>query len=76
MSQVTHLASGALTRSGDSLTVELHTPSDSPAFVLLRWPPAPSAVEANPRGLAAAAAALVRVLGEAQTKLARIKAEL
>ena len=38
MSQVTHLASGALNRSGDTLSIELHRPADSPSFVMVVWP--------------------------------------
>ena len=37
MSQVTHLASGALNRSGDRLSIELHQPADSPSFVMVVW---------------------------------------
>ena len=33
MSQVTHLASGALTRSGDLISIELHQPDSMPAAV-------------------------------------------
>ena len=33
MSQVTHLANGALNRSGDRLRDDLHQPADSPSFV-------------------------------------------
>jgi hypothetical protein len=38
MSKVTHLASGALTRAGDQLSIELHQPLDSPSFVMVVWP--------------------------------------
>ena len=70
MSQVTHLASGALTRSGDSLTVELHQPLDSPSFVMVVWPQKSSITAATPKALAALAAAMVRTLAEAQAELA------
>jgi hypothetical protein len=53
-SSPTVLAAGRVTRN-DSLTVELHQPPDSPAFILLRWPQAASVVEPNPRGLAGVA---------------------
>ena len=49
MSQVTHLASGALNRSGDSLTVELHQPLDSPSFVMVVWPAKPSSPQPHPK---------------------------
>jgi hypothetical protein len=32
------LVSGALNRSGDILSVELHQPADSPSFVMVVWP--------------------------------------
>ena len=70
MSQVTHLASGALTRSGDQLSIELHQPADSPSFVMVVWPAKPSITQPTPRALAALAAAMVRTLAEAQTELA------
>jgi hypothetical protein len=70
MSQVTHLASGALTRSGDSLTVELHQPLESPSFVMVVWPQKSSITAATPKALAALAAAMVRTLAEAQAELA------
>ena len=38
MSKVIHLASGALTRAGDTLSIELHRPLDSPSFVMVVWP--------------------------------------
>jgi hypothetical protein len=70
MSQVTHLASGPLNRSGDSLSVELHQPLDSPSFVMVVWPTRPSVTAATPKALAALAAAMVRTLAEAQAELA------
>ena len=53
-SSPTVLAAGRVTRN-DSLTVELHQPPDSPAFILLRWRQAASVVEPKPRGLAGVA---------------------
>ena len=70
MSQVTHLASGALTRSGDTISIELHQPLDSPNFLIVVWPPKPSITAATPKALAALAAAMVRTLAEAQAELA------
>jgi hypothetical protein len=69
-SSPTVLASGALTRAGDSLTVELHQPLDSPSFVMVVWPAKSSVTAATPKALAALAAAMVRTLAEAQAELA------
>ena len=69
MSQVTHLARGALNRSGDQLSIELHQPLDSPSFVMVIWPAKPSVTAATPKALAALAA-MVRTLAEAQAELA------
>ena len=70
MSQVTHLASGPITRSGDTLTVELHRPLDSPSFVMVIWPATPSITSPTPKALAALASAMVRTLAEAQAEVA------
>jgi hypothetical protein len=67
MSQVTHLASGPITRSGDTVSIELHQPLDSPSFVMVVWPQKSSVTAATPKALAALAAAMVRTLAEAQT---------
>jgi hypothetical protein len=53
MSQVTHLASGALTRSGDQLLVELVPPDSMPAVVRIVWPAKPSVTAPTPKALAA-----------------------
>ena len=73
MSKRTTLASGQLNKS-DQLEVELHRPATEPAFILVRWPDAPSVLKPDPRAVAAVAAAIVRVLAEAQTRLAAIQA--
>jgi hypothetical protein len=70
MSKVTHLASGAITRSGDQLSIELHQPETSPSFVMVVWPTKPSVTAPTPKALAALASAMVRTLAEAQTELA------
>jgi hypothetical protein len=49
MSQVTHLASGALTRSGDTISIELHQPETSPSFVMVVWPAKPSVTTPTPK---------------------------
>ena len=64
------LASSALTRSGDTLTIELIRPDSMPAVVRVAWPPKPSITAPTPKALAALAAAMVRTLAEAQTELA------
>jgi hypothetical protein len=70
MSKITELASGAINRSGDRLSIELHEPLDSPRFVMVVWPAKPSVTAPTPKALAALAAAMVRCLAEAQTELA------
>ena len=57
MSQVTHLASGAITRSGDTISIELHQPLDTPAAVMVVRPAKPTVTAATPKALAALAAA-------------------
>jgi hypothetical protein len=64
------LASGQLNRAGDTLTVELHQPANSPSFVMVVWPAKPSVTQPTPKALAALASAMVRTLAEAQTELA------
>jgi hypothetical protein len=49
MSQVTQLAIGALSRSGDTISIELHQPLDHPAFVMVVWPTKPSITAATPK---------------------------
>jgi hypothetical protein len=69
------LASGALNRSGDTLSVELHQPADHPAVILPRRPVAPSVCDPNPKALASTAASMVRTLAEAQARLAEIRSK-
>jgi hypothetical protein len=64
------LASGPITRSGDTLTVELIRPDSMPAAVRIVWPPQPSVTAPTPKALAAA---MVRCMAEAQTELAKIR---
>jgi hypothetical protein len=72
MNKVTTLASGHITKA-DALRVELHQPINTPAFVLLHWPDHPSVTDIDPRGVASIAAAVVRVLAEAQARLAKVR---
>ena len=68
------LAEGAITRA-DRLSVQLVRPSDSPSVVLLVWPAAPTVTHASPKALANIAAAIVRLMAEAQAQLATILRE-
>lgn len=67
------LAAGQITPSGDTLRVELIKPAGSPPAVLIIWPAAPSVTNTDPGGLASVAAAVVRVLAEAQARLTKIR---
>jgi hypothetical protein len=67
------LAVGQITPSGDTLRVELIKPAGSPPVVLIIWPAAPSATNTDARGLASVAASVVRVMAEAQARLAKIR---
>jgi hypothetical protein len=72
-SSPTVLASGPITRSGDTLSIELHQPLDSPSFVMVVWPTKPSITAPTPKPKAALAAAMVRCMAEAQAELAKIR---
>jgi hypothetical protein len=67
------LAAGQITPSGDTLQVELIQPAGNPPAVLITWPAAPSVINTDPRGLASVAVSVVRVLAEAQARLAKIR---
>jgi hypothetical protein len=73
MSDVTHLANGAINASGDHLTVELHEPTDHPGTIMIVWPTAPTVV--RPNAYADCAAKIMRVVARASIELARIKAD-
>ena len=66
------LASGALNRSGDTLTVELVQPDSNPAVVRIVWPQQPT-ITTTARYNEVASVAM-RLPAEASTTLARIKA--
>ena len=66
------LAAGRVTRA-DMLRVELRRPIGSPSFVLVVWPTGPIVTYANPKALANIAAAMVRLMAEAQARLATLK---
>jgi len=65
------LAVGSVTQS-DRLVVELVQPPDTPAAILIKWPPQPTVTD--PAKLTATIAAIVRVLGAAQIELAARRA--
>jgi len=65
------LAVGAVTHS-DQLVIELVEPPDTPAAILIKWPPQPTVTD--PAKLTATIAAIVRVLGTAQIQLAARRA--
>jgi hypothetical protein len=65
------LAVGTVTHS-DQLVIELVQPPDTPAAILIKWPPQPTVTD--PAKLTATIAAIVRVLGTAQIELAARRA--
>ena len=64
------LAAGQLNAS-DQLEVELHRPADLPAFVLIKWPAAPSVASADDDSFDRLVAAVYRVLADARVALTR-----
>jgi hypothetical protein len=64
---------GQRVREADILRVELHQPIGSPAFVLLVWPAAPTVINANPKAIATIAATSLRIMADAQARLATLK---
>ena len=72
MPKPTTLAAGQLNKS-DQLEVELHRPADLPAFILVKWPAAPSV--ASPDNFADLVAAVYRVLADARTTLSRMRGD-
>ena len=70
MSQITELASGAIT-AADSITIELVEADETPAVVIIRWPAKPSVI--HPHRFPEIAALVARLFAEAHTTLARIK---
>jgi hypothetical protein len=66
------LASGQISRSGDAITIELIQPDSMPAVVRIVWPTAPTIT--TPTRYNEVASTAMRLLAEASTTLARIKA--
>ena len=62
----------ALNRAGDTISVELHQPDSMPAVVRIVWPTAPTIT--TPARYTEVASTAMRLLAEASTMLARIKA--
>jgi hypothetical protein len=71
LSQSTILAQGTI-NGADSLTIELIQPADHPPIVRVVWPSAPTIT--TPTRYNEVASAAMRLLAEASTTLARIKA--
>ena len=72
MPKPTTLAAGQVNKS-DQITVELHRPADLPAFILIKWPTAPSVASLD--NFDALVAAVYRVLADARTTLARKRSD-
>jgi hypothetical protein len=72
MSQITQLASGAIT-AVDTITIELVEADETPAVVIVRWPS--KATVLHPRRFRSAADAAARVFATAVVRLAHIKSE-
>ena len=70
MSQVTELASGALT-AVDSITVELVEANETPAVVIVRWPVKPTVM--HPHRFPSAAENATRIFAAAVVRLAQIR---
>jgi hypothetical protein len=71
-SSPTVLASGPISRSGDTLSVELIQPDSMPAVVRIVWPTAPTIT--TPARYNEIASTTMRLLAEASTALARLRA--
>ena len=72
MPKRTTVATGQLNKS-DQLEIELHRPADLPAFILVKWPAAPTV--ASPDNFTDLVAALYRILADARTTLSRMRGD-
>ena len=72
MPKPTTLATGQLNKS-DQLEVELVRPATEPAFILVRWPSAPSVT--RPDDFADLVAAVYRVRADARVNLSRMRGD-
>jgi hypothetical protein len=68
----TPLASGAINASGDTIEVVLVQPADNPSVIMVHWPNAPTIT--TPARYNEVASTAMRLLAEASTTLARIRA--
>ena len=68
MPKSTTLAAGQVNKS-DQLEIELHRPADLPAFILVKWPTAPSVTSLD--NFDNLVPAVYRVLADARTTLSR-----
>jgi hypothetical protein len=66
------VARGAINKA-DQIEVELHRPATEPAFILVKWPAAPSVASAD--NFADLVAALFRVLSDARVTLGRTRGD-
>lgn len=64
MPNVIMLATAPLNAAGDTLAVELHRPPDTPPFVLIVWPAAPT-VSTPPERFPGVALAVIALLDSA-----------
>jgi hypothetical protein len=71
MSQITQLASGAITAT-DIITVELVEADETPAAVIVRWPTKPTVL--HPRRFPDTAATIAQLFARAHIVLASLKA--
>jgi hypothetical protein len=71
MSQITQLASGAITAT-DTITIELVEADETPAVIIVGWPAKPTVL--HPRRFPEAASIIVRLFSEAHIALAAIRA--
>ena len=72
MPKPTTLATGQINAS-DEITVELHRPADLPAFILIKWPAAPSVASLD--NFDNLVAAVYRILADARTTLSRMRGD-
>jgi hypothetical protein len=68
----TPLAGGTISASGDTIEVVLVQPADNPSVIMIRWPDASTIT--TPSRYNEVASTAMRLLAEASTMLARIKA--
>ena len=72
MPKPTTLGRGRVNKS-DQIEVELHRPADLPAFILVKWPAAPSVASLD--NFDNLVAAIYRVMAEARTTLSRLRGD-